>query len=95
MIIHIKQIAIVLYLIIQSTFRISKISANALLSLCCYERIQSRAQIKTSTVSDFKQLLYWSITFLPVLNADSEATVQIEIVKMSRAILKITDILLN
>ena len=58
MIIHIKQIAIVLYLIIQSTSRISKRLANALLSLCCCERIQSCAQIKTSTVSDFKQLLY-------------------------------------
>ncbi|KAL4577477.1 hypothetical protein LXL04_013586 [Taraxacum kok-saghyz] len=43
--------------------------------------IQSCAQIKASAVSGLRELLYLSITLPPVLNADSDATVEIGITK--------------
>ncbi|KAL4556336.1 hypothetical protein LXL04_038985 [Taraxacum kok-saghyz] len=43
--------------------------------------IQSCAQIKASAVSGLRELIYLSITLPPVLNADSDATVEIGIAK--------------
>ena len=46
--------------------------------------------VKTFAVLDFKLLLYWSSTLPHILNIDPKATVETEIAKMLRAIIKIT-----
>ena len=52
------------------------------------ERSQSAIQIRHYTVIEVKELLDGSSTRLPVLNTDSEVTVEIGIANTSRAILK-------
>lgn len=61
-----------------------KLSLKVLPSL---PNIQSRVQIRASTVSGLSALRYWSRTLPPTLNADSEATVEIGMDSTSRAMI--------
>ena len=49
--------------------------------------IQSRVQTIASTTCGLSELRYWSKTRLPTLNADSDTTVDIGMLKISRAII--------
>ena len=46
---------------------------------------QSLEQIIASTISGLSELRYWSRTLPPTLKADSDATVEIGMLKMSHA----------